>query len=152
MVRSPRSLLIYKLGIWTGVVASALFAKRALPSRGDEESDEVELVAIFDGIDLKSRSKSFRGGSMFAWFGGIAVDLREAELAPGATLSVRTLFGGIAVKTPPNWRIKSDVKVLAGGIDAPNPPHVDADAPVLRLSGLAVFGGVAVGHPRREPV
>ena len=144
-MRSPRSLLMFKLGIWTGVVASAVFAKRAIPSRGDEESDEIELVAIFDGIDLKSRAKSFKGGSMLAWFGGIAVDLREAELAPGAKLSVRTLFGGIAVKTPANWRIKSDVKVLAGGIDARNPPQVDANAPVLLLDGMAIFGGVAVG-------
>ena len=144
-MRSPRSLLMFKLGIWTGVVASAVFAKRAMPSRGDEESDEIELVAIFDGIDLKSRAKSFKGGSMLAWFGGIAVDLREAELAPGAKLSVRTLFGGIAVKTPANWRIKSDVKVLAGGIDARNPPQVDANAPVLLLDGMAIFGGVAVG-------
>ena len=145
LVRSPRALLVYKLGIWTGVVASAVFAKRALPSRGDEESDEVELVAIFDGIELKSRAKSFKGGSMLAWFGGIAVDLREAELAPGAKLSVRTLFGGIAVKTPANWRIKSDVKALGGGIDVRNPPQVDADAPVLLLDGMALFGGVAVG-------
>ena len=81
---------------------------------------------------------------MLAWFGGIAVDLREAELAPGAKLSVRTLFGGIAVRTPANWRIKSDVKALGGGIDA-RTPQVDDDAPVLLLDGIAIFGGVAVG-------
>jgi hypothetical protein len=96
-----RSLLSFKLGFWSGVAAAALFARRALPSSGDEESEELALVAVFDGIDLKNRSKVFRGGSMLAWFGGIAVDLREAELAPGARLSLRTLFGGIAVKTPP---------------------------------------------------
>ena len=61
--------------------------KRALPSRGDAESDEVALVAIFDGVKLESRSQAFRGGSMLAWFGGVAVDLREAQLAPGALIS-----------------------------------------------------------------
>ena len=142
---------MYKLGVWTGVVASAVFARRAVRSRGDEDSDEVELVAIFNGIDLKSRAKSFRGGSMLAWFGGIAVDLREAELAPGAKLSVRTLFGGIAVRTPPTWRIKSNVKVLAGGIDTPRPPELDDDAPVLSLDGIAIFGGVAVGAKAERP-
>jgi hypothetical protein len=144
-VPSRRSLLTFKLGIWAGVLASAVFAKRVMQSRGDEESEELELVAIFDGIDLKNRAKSFRGGSMLAWFGGIAVDLREAELAPGATLSVRTLFGGIAVKTPPNWRIKSSVKVFPGGLDVRNPPEADDDAPVLRLDGTVIFGGVAIG-------
>ncbi len=66
------------------MLAAAGFVKRALPSRGDEESEELALVAVFDGIDLKSRAKGFKGGSVLAWFGGIALDRREAELAPGA--------------------------------------------------------------------
>jgi hypothetical protein len=144
-MRVLRSLLIFELGVWTGMAAAAAFAKRALPSRGDEDSDEVSLVAVFDGIDLKSRAKAFQGGSMLAWFGGIAVDLREAELAPGARLSVQTLFGGIAVKTPPTWRVESKVKAVAGGVDARTPARDDRDAPVLTLEGLALFGGVAVG-------
>jgi hypothetical protein len=140
-----RSLLSFKLGFWSGVAAAALFARRALPSSGDEESEELALVAVFDGIDLKNRSKVFRGGSMLAWFGGIAVDLREAELAPGARLSLRTLFGGIAVKTPPGWRVESDLKALFGGVDSGTPAKDDPDAPVLAVDGVAVLGGIAVG-------
>ena len=138
-----RSLLAFKLGAWVGIMIAAAFAKRAVPSRGDEESDELALVAIFDGIDLKSRAGAFRGGSMLAWFGGIAVDLREAQLAPGARLSLRTFCGGIAVKTPPSWRIEGNVTSLGGGVQAVG--STDADAPVLSLEGVALLGGVAVG-------
>jgi len=53
-----------------------------LRSRGDAEGDEVALVAIFDGIELESRSTASRGGSMFTWFGGTAVDLGNVKLAP----------------------------------------------------------------------
>jgi len=123
--------------------AASEFVKRAVPSRGDEESDELSLVAIRDGIDLTNRSKAFRGGSMLAWFGGISVDLREAELAPDARLSVHTLYGGIDVKVPAHWRIESSTKAINGGVDVPSTPP-DADAPVLSLDGLAVFGGVSV--------
>jgi hypothetical protein len=144
-VRAFRSVLIFKLGAWVGMAAAAAFVRRAMPSRGDEESDELSLVAVFDGIDLKSRAKAFKGGSMLAWFGGIAVDLRDAELAPGARLSVQTLFGGIAIKTPPSWRIESRVKALAGGVEARTPAQDDQAAPVLTLDGLALFGGVAAG-------
>ena len=140
-----RSLLIFKLGVWAGVAAAAAFMRSALPSRGDEESDELALVAVFDGIELKSRSKTFRGGSMLTWFGGIAVDLREAELAPGARLSLRTLFGGIAVKTPPGWRVESKLTAVLGGVDAGTPAKDDPEAPVLAVDGLAVLGGIAVG-------
>ncbi len=82
-MRPLRTLVVFKLGAWVGMLAAAAFIKRALPSRGDEESDELTLVAVFDGIDLKSRAKGFKGGSVLAWFGGIALDLRDAELAPG---------------------------------------------------------------------
>jgi hypothetical protein len=128
-----------------GNVIAAAFVKRAVPSHGDEDSDELSLVAVFDGIDLTSRSKAFKGGSMLAWFGGIEVDLREAELADGARLSVRALCGGVELKTPSSWRIESSVKALAGGVDVRTPAHDDPDAPVLTLDGLAILGGVAVG-------
>jgi hypothetical protein len=142
--------LLFKLGFWSGMTVAALFAKRALPSHGGEDSDELALVAIFDGIELKNRSKAFTGGSMLAWWGGISVDLREAELAPDARLSVRTLFGGIAIRTPPTWRVESNVKALAGGVETRSAVEDDADAPVLTVEGMALFGGVAIG-PKLEP-
>jgi hypothetical protein len=137
-------LLLFKLGAWVGMMGAAAFVRRTVPSRGDEESDELDLVAVFDGIDLKSRAEAFKGGSMLAWFGGITVDLREVELAPGAQLSLNTFFGGIAIKTPPGWRIESELKALAGGVDAPAPAHDEPDSPVLTVTGSAIFGGISV--------
>ena len=144
-MRLLRGLLLVELGAFAGMMAAAAFVRRAVPSLGDEESDELGLVAVFDGITLKSRAKAFSGGSMLAWFGGIEVDLREVELAPDARLSLYTLFGGIAIKTPPDWRLESTLKALAGGVDTRTPTREDPDAPVLSLTGTALFGGIAVG-------
>ena len=144
-MRALRSVLIFKLGVLTGLMAAAAFVKRAVPSRGDEDSDELSLVAVFDGVELESRAGNFRGGSMLAWFGGISVDLREAELGPEARLSVHTLFGGIAVEVPPSWRLESRVKALAGGVDTDTRSATDLEAPVLTLEGMALLGGIAVG-------
>ena len=144
-MRPVRALSLVTLGGFAGFAASAAVLRRALPSRGDAESDEVALVAIYNGIDLKSRAEAFRGGSMLAWFGGIAVDLREATLAPGAHLSVNSLFGGVAIRVPPGWRVESNVHALAGGVDVSAPDPEDEAAPTLTLDGLALFGGIAVG-------
>jgi hypothetical protein len=146
-----RSLLAFKLGFWIGMTAAAAFVRAGMPSRGDEDSDEVALVAVLNGVELKSRAKAFRGGTMLAWLGGIALDLREAELAADARLSVQTLFGGIAVRTPPAWRIEGDVKSIAGGFDARAPAGDDPDAPVLTVEGTALFGGVAIGAKAPGP-
>ena len=144
-MRLLRGLLLLKLGVVAGMAAAAVLVKFAVRSRGDEESDELALVAVFDGIELESRSRAFRGGSLLAWFGGIELDLRSAELAPGARLSVTALFGGIEITTPPHWRIESEATVIAGGIDVPaTDPDVDPDAPVLVLDGRAILGGVDV--------
>ncbi len=95
LMRVLRSLGLVVAGVYVGFAAAAKVMKSVLPSRGDAESDDVALVAIFDGVKLESRSQAFRGGSMLAWFGGVAVDLREAQLAPeGARLSLHSLFGG----------------------------------------------------------
>ena len=82
---------------------------------------------------------------MFTWLGGIAVDLREAKLAPDAQLELGSLFGGIALRVPAGWRVESDVRSLAGGaaVDVPEPD--DPNAPTLRVTGFSAFGGIAVG-------
>ena len=144
MVRSIRALALTIVGSVAGFMAAAAFVKRAVPSRGDEESNELGLVAVFDGIDLTSRATSFRGGSVLAWYGGISLDLRQATLAPDARLTVHTLFGGVAIRVPPEWRVESNLHALAGGADV-RPGSESPDAPTLAIGGRALFGGIAVG-------
>jgi Cell wall-active antibiotics response 4TMS YvqF len=137
-------LLRTLIAFYGGVLAAATFVKRAVPSRGDADSDEVGLVAIFGGVELESRSQAFRGGSMLAWNGGVEVDLRKAQLAPGAHLTVHALMGGIEITVPEGWRVESNARALAGGIQVDVPPPDDPAAPTLTLDGLAAFGGIEV--------
>jgi len=132
------------------LAAAAAIVKRIVPSRGDAESDEVALVAIFDGIELESSATAFRGGSMFTWFGGIAVDLRNVTLAPDARLTLNTLWGGVAIRVPPEWHVESTAKALGGGV-AVKPPQTEvADPPRLQIDGFALLGGIAVGSKSTE--
>lgn len=146
-MRLLRGLLLFKLGFWAGLLASGAFLKRALPSRGDETSDEVALTAIFDGVQIVSRAAAFRGGSMLSWWGGIAVDLRGATLAPEGQLHVASLFGGIALRLPPGVRVESNVKTIMGGVAVNAPDPDDPAAPRLVLDGFTLFGGIAVKSP-----
>jgi hypothetical protein len=83
---------------------------------------------------------------MVAWYGGVDADLREARLAENARLSVTALFGGIQLVVPPEWRIETDIRAVAGGYDVGGEDPDDPDAPVLRVEGRAVCGGVAVSR------
>ena len=144
-MRVLRAAGLALLAFWAGLMTAAAVMRRVVRSRGDAESDDVALVAIFDGIDLESRATAFRGGSMLAWFGGISVDLRGATLAPGgAHLQLHALNGGIAIRVPDGWRVRSNLGAVLGGVDARAPEPEGADAPTLTLDGFALFGGVAV--------
>jgi hypothetical protein len=151
-MRLLRAIGLTVFGFWAGVMTAAALMKRVLRSRGDAETDEVALVAIFDGIDLASSAPAFRGGSMLAWYGGISVDLRAATLSPdGAHLDLHALNGGIAVTVPEGWRVRSSMRAVAGGVDTRCPEPAGADAPTLTLDGFALFGGVAVTAKPTKP-
>jgi hypothetical protein len=120
------------------------FAGAAALMRGDAESDELALVAIFDGIELANHSPTFRGGSVLAWFGGVSLDLRDATLAPGASIDVRALFGGVAIRVPPTWRVEAHGAAIAGGWDSSAARPDDPEAPLLLVNVTAAMGGASI--------
>ena len=144
-----RLLAVLTAGMVASMVVAAvaaMSAKRRLVPIDDPEADEVQLVAIFDQLAFRSDARSFRGGTLDCWFGGGAVDLRDATLdAAGATLRVRTIFGGGQIVVPESWRVVNDIVVVAGGVADTRPPADRSDdAPELRLDGVAAFGGFVI--------
>ena len=145
-MRVLRALLIFQVGAAVGMAAAAAFIKRAVPSQGDEDSDELSLVAVQDGIELESRATAFTGGSILAWYGGVELDLSQAELAPGARLTVHALMGGIAIEIPQSWRVETNVKALVGGVAVPI--RTTPTLPSWFLDGLRC-SGASRSAPRR---
>jgi hypothetical protein len=142
--RLLRSVLLVLVGSLAGFAGAAAMLRGWLPSRGDETSDELALVTIFDGVDFTSRSEAFRGGSILAWFGGVAIDLSGVTLAPDARLDIRAVFGGVAIKVPTGWRVDADATAFAGGVDARLPDPAEPDAPTLVVRAVSIMGGVSV--------
>lgn len=147
--RLVRSLLLGAAGFLSGFATAAAMVRGWLPSQGDETSDTLRLVAILDGIELESRSDAFRGGSVLAWFGGVALDLTAVTLAPGARLDVRATLGGIAITVPVGWRIDAEATAFAGGVDVSVPEPDEPDAPTLVVRAATVMGGVSISVDRR---
>jgi hypothetical protein len=141
-------LLVAAFLLVTGAIAGLLGAAALLrgwfASRGDETSDELDLVAIFDGVERANRSTAFRRGRILTWFGAASLDLREATIAPEATLEIRTLLGGVAVHLPPGCRVVPTTSVVLGGVDVRAPEPDDPAAPTVRVEVATVFGGVSV--------
>jgi hypothetical protein len=77
--------------------------------------------------------------------GGAEIDLREARFGAGVTeIEIFVMMGGVDIIVPPGVRVESMGATFMGGFElkagdatALSPVH-----PTLRLSGLAIMGGV----------
>jgi len=136
-----------------GAAAAALAAKQRIVPNDDPKADEVALVGIFAPIMFHSTSTAFRGGTLDCWYGGGIVDLRDATLDPaGAHLEVKAVFGGAQILVPASWRVESSVSGVGAAQDMRPKTDRPVTAPLLTLSGLAVFGGVGVSSEVEEDV
>ncbi|HEY7130664.1 MAG TPA: hypothetical protein VH440_00350 [Candidatus Limnocylindrales bacterium] len=139
--------------ILTMIVAAiaAVSAKRRLVPLDDPEADDVRLVAIFEPLAFRSTAAGFRGGTVDCWFGGGVIDLRDATLDPaGATLRVRSIFGGAQVVVPDSWRVTIAVTGPGGAGDTRSATDRPAEAPHLTLEGLVAFGGFGISSDLPE--
>ncbi len=149
-MRAVRAMLALFFGLFViGAVASAVgaaVAKGRLESHGDEEDDEFDLVSIYESRDFASKARALRRGSALSWYGGGNLDLRGSTLDPaGATLTARSIFGGVRLIVPETWPVQLSMAGILGGVgDARDASRVDQSLPVLQLEGLSVFGGIGI--------
>ena len=149
-----RRLLTVLVSFAALVGATGLAARLLLQSRGGPQSDEIDLVAVFEGIHLRSTSASFLGGTILTLIGGVVLDLRRAQLGPtGAELVVNTILGGPSVVVPPDWRVEVEDRTWMGGLDLSSAQPGDPDAPLLRIRVNTLLGGFQVeSRPRLQAV
>lgn len=81
-----------------------------------------------------------------AVFGGAELDLRQAQLETREVhIRVKAVFGGINIIVPDDIRVDVDGDGVFGGFaDEASGRQPTGPAPVVRVSGKAVFGGVNV--------
>lgn len=129
------------------------------PTRGErvtaEPAPQRTVIAAFMGGQVrKGHWHVPRHVKVFAVAGGVQLDLRQARFSPGVTeIEVFCLAGGIEVIVPPDVRVESMGIAIMGGFDASDTDgHADPGAPVVRINGVALMGGVEarVKQPREK--
>lgn len=107
---------------------------------------EVSESAIFSSVEASSDARPFRGGRVSALFGGVAMDLRGAVLAPeGARLQADATFGTVELRVPREWRVSIRGTPVLGSLenkggDAPQ------EGPLLEVDASAVCGTVEISR------
>jgi predicted membrane protein len=105
---------------------------------------------VFGGIERRITTQDFQGGRVNAVFGGVEIDLTEANMqSDEATLEINAVFGGVELRLPYTWQVAFRGSPIFGGITdktrtrPPSGPN-DPKPKILVLTGSVVFGGIEV--------
>jgi len=131
---------------------SAIQARRLMPTASSDTTDPRDTLdesAIFGGIEKRLNSREFRGGRLQAIFGGIELDLRDADmLGNEAVIHANAIFGGIEMRVPETWFVATRGQGVFGGFSDSTrfSPPVDPEKPkkTLIVLGTSLFGGVEI--------
>lgn len=133
----------------TSAVAPAddLAVRRPATARPDTVRQRDFVIGVMGGAERRGQWHPARKILAVGIMGGATLDFREAILAPGVTeVQVFAWWGGVEVIVPPGVRVDCSGIGIMGGFDEEHgDPHpYDADAPVVRVTGVAIMGGVGV--------
>lgn len=136
--------------IWPIVILaigiSILINRTVSPSKKARVQDIDNLSAVFGGSETLNKSQDYQGGKVSAIFGGITLDLREAAIKKEATLNIFALCGGVEIKVPKGWQVKSHVFPILGGVENKANDSENKEGPVLIIAGNVALGGVEVKY------
>jgi Domain of unknown function (DUF1707)/Cell wall-active antibiotics response 4TMS YvqF len=102
--------------------------------------------AVFSGLARRGQWVVPTHYQVKTVFGGAELDLREARLeSREVTIEVKAVFGGVDIIVPDDVIAVVDGTAVFGGFDDKVSTSQPAPgAPVVRIGGKAVFGGVSV--------
>lgn len=108
--------------------------------------DFLDVTSTFSGIRKTVLSKTFKGGRISSMFGGVDIDLTQADIQGEAVIDISVTMGGIKLVIPPHWQLRSEVSTVLGGMDdaRPMPQGGFSTDKILVLKGSVLMGGVEI--------
>jgi len=115
--------------------------------------DRESHFAVLSGLSRKGVWVVPRQLTILAMMGGAELDLRQARFAaPEVVITINAFMGGAQVIVGPNVRVQMEGTGIMGGYSGPSglvEADLDEDSPVVRIKGVAIWGGVSVERKHR---
>ncbi|WP_199435129.1 DUF1707 SHOCT-like domain-containing protein [Qaidamihabitans albus] len=113
-------------------------------------------IAIMSGTARKGNWVVPPQHNSFAFWGGVEIDLRHARFAERhSTITAVAIMGGIEITVPDDIVVEVTGIGIMGAFETTDKKgaadSAAPDAPVVRINGLAFWGGVEVKRVPREP-
>jgi len=146
----PLLLIVFGISLLVRNMESRAARASGNPAIPTSKGGDLSHFAVFGGGKRRVDSADFKGGDLFAFFGGVDLDLsRGCTIPPAgeAVIEANAIFGGVDLRVPESWRVDiRGVGIFGGFEDKTLPPRdpLPGNAPRLVINGYAIFGGVSV--------
>lgn len=110
----------------------------------EDTTPNPSYTAIFSGQDIRNSTEELDGSTLFALFGGLSADFREARIDHDIMIDASAIFGGIDLFFPKNVRVVTKATPLFGGVDNKAREPENINSPTVTVRCLAVFGGIDI--------
>ncbi len=140
-------ILAFVFAVQIGMWLVGRIAESKAQQDTDPESENFLLATYVNGRQYASRARKLHSGAAVTMFGGTDIDLTGAELDPaGATLRLKTRFGGVKVLVPETWKVDVTGETKNGETDVKvtDPATLPEDAPRLSVMADTQFAGVLI--------
>jgi hypothetical protein len=111
-------------------------------------ADKESHFAILSGLSRKGVWVVPKQMTILALMGGAELDLRRAKFAaPEVVITINAVMGGAQVIVGPSTRVQMEGTGIMGGYSGPSglvDATLDESSPVVRIKGVAIWGGVSV--------
>ncbi len=105
--------------------------------------ERIDEIAIMGGGKRVIQSRNIKGGNVTAIFGGLEIDLTEADFVNDITvIEVSAIFGGVSLFVKPEWDVQIQVTSILGGFSDERKIYKNNNTTkTLIIKGAAIFGG-----------
>jgi hypothetical protein len=107
--------------------------------------DTETITAIMGAAVRKGAWEPAELVQVISIMGGVELDFRDAVMLDGVTeVEIRTIMGGVTIIVPDDIDVETEGMGIMGGFEHLGHISGDPDAPLLRITGFAIMGGVEI--------
>lgn len=106
-----------------------------------ETSGDKDYVAIFSGQKYVS-GKEFKSSNTVSVFGGVDLDLRDAEIKDDVVIKSINIFGGTDIFVPKDVNVEVNCIPVFGGVE--NKVKNQSNKPTIYIDAICIFGEIDI--------
>lgn len=106
-----------------------------------QTNDLATYYGVFSGTEEKISNDDFKGCNLYAVFGGIELDLRDAKIKGDININVYSIFGGCDLMLPKEYNIIMNSNAIFGGNDNKCNNPQNGKGHTIYINCISIFGG-----------